>query len=894
MTDIRLEVWDRPGTAGFGRKIASLGTIVDSARLQPVNGIGEGKASLPDSFERVDEILTVDPVTPANSVRSLIRAYLDGDRSGIDPVYREWLPDAAIPPSEAESGRYEITGLGIESIVRDAVVEPWDWNGEPDFQSSWPDWIYGGRDLISPLDTVFKPHIFDVWIVPTGGVVSGTLTIGLDLNLTGFENATVAWNAAASGGAGSVETEIEAFTFSPDVEVTGFGTEADPWHIVVLSPSGNYTSQVGSAGLTNAVARTSLRQLGKLLPVGWEPSRLDNTSIPHGFLVDFRASLGTGSDPALPAGCPAWIVFVGSEPLTPGVQTIPLKVIPGGVYTLDDTMILRAWGAGALVRVVVRDLDENILFDINGNPAFEELNLVADTNTNITGIPNILIPEGVSQIIVRVGHIGTGTPPPISIACPSLIEGFEAATIGFIVRGFYEDWTVDHIADTFPLDYWVHGDGGHYLALDFTDALDSAGNAWPRDEKITVRAGSRFDKVLSLIVGLGYEWRVVPGLVDGYWLLQIFTAPTLGTDYSAANTPTVRGGRDITRRALRRWLPKTGVLVQGADQFFSHAASAGAQTTLGISTDYQPRPDYEPEATIVAAPVAVDNAIRRTRSLVVNVADVQEPLFPIPGRTYLPGDTLRVIDPPEIVDDPERVWSILYTRTEQGIVWEIQLGNESFASTGSPGGGARGAGAGGGVDPAVAEPLRWLLDKEELNRQRPPAPPDRPPEPGCCPSCPAVAVGVLDVISTNPASGGIDWLIDNDPDGILAEVATGALELVQPGLYSIHWNFDVRFTTTAGGWSNWEVGMAVSGNDGPQSEQSIMVGRPNAGVVRIKSSQFMFGHTAEPNKEFNGFWALFSEESAGLIDDTSDNLIVCDLIVVRHGDGCARIIQSDA
>lgn len=887
MTDTRLEVWDRPGTAGFASRIETLDSIVDSSRLQPVNGIGEGKVSVPDTFTEVDKVLTVDPVTPANSVRSLIRVYLDGDVSGVSTPYREWLPDAAIPPSEAESGRYEITGLGIESIVRDAVVEPWDWDGEPDFASNWPDWIYGGRDLIAPLEVVFKPHIYHVWIVPTGGAISGTLDIGVSKDGSAFEDATVAWNAAAAGGAGSVETELEALSYGLDVEVTGFGTEANPWEISILSPPGFYVVVQSTGALVNAVARGSLKQLGKLLPVGWEPSRLDNTSVPHGFLADFRASLGTGSDPPLPAGCSAWIVFDGTEPLTPGVQTIPQKVIPGGIYQLPDDMILHAQGAGGVFRVVIRDLDENILFDINGNPAFEELTLVANTDTPITGIADVMIPLGVSQIIIRIGHIGTGDPPPLFIACPSFIEGFEAATVGYIVRKFYEDWTVDHIADTFPLDYWLHGDGGHYLDLDFSDTLDSAGNAWPRDEKITVRAGSRFDKVLGLIVGLGYEWRVIPAPVDGYWLLQIFTAPTLGTVYPGP-TPTIRGGRDIIRRAIRRWLPKTGVMVQGADQFFSHAADTGAQATLGISTDYQPRPDYEPEATIVAAPVAVENAIRRTRSLVVNVADVQEPLFPIPGRTYVSGDTLRVIDPPEIVDDPERVWSILYTRTEQGIVWEIQLGNESFASTGGGGGGAAGAGAGGGVDPAVAEPLRWLLDKEELNRQRPPPPPDRPPEPGCCPTCPAIVEGVAPagVVGTTTT---LDWIIDNDPDGITAETVSGGLKLVQSGLYSVHILLIWRFNSTIAGWANWLTEAFCSDNDAGNSSITVMSAMSSAATMEISATHFFWAHTAEAGETIGAYFMLVAEQSAGLVNTATGVITAARMTVIRHGEGCARI-----
>ncbi len=895
MTDIRLEVWDRPGTTGFGRRIAKLETITDSARLQPVNGIGEGKASVPDSFSRIDEVVRVDPATPANYVRSMIRAYLDGQVSGTDAPYAEWLPDQVIPPSESETGRFEVSGLGREAMIRDAVVEPWDWNGEADFRSSWPDWIYGGRDLLSPVQTVFKPHIFHVWVVPTGGAISGTLDIGVSKDGSAFEQATVAWNAAAEGGAGSVEGELESLSYGLDVEVTGFGTEANPWEISILSPSAvQYQNSQSTGALVNAVARGSLKQFGRLLPVGWELSRLDNTSIPHGWVTDFRASLGTGSDPALPAGCPVWIVFNGTEPWTPGVQTIPLKVIPGGIYQLPDDMILRAWGAGALVRVVVRDLDENVMFDINGNDAFEELNLVADTNTPITGIPDIMIPQGVSQIIVRVGHIGTGDPPTISIACPALIEGFEASTVGKMVADLYTDWTTNHAADPYPLSYWVHGDGGFYLALDFDAVNDSGGNPWPRLEKMTIKRGERFDTVLNKIIKLGYEWRVVPAATDGYWLLQIFAVNTMTTDYSAAKTPTIRGGRDVTRRPLRRWLAKTGALIEGADQFFSHAASTAAQAVLGVSTEYATRPDFEAEAAVVAAGQQVDDQLRRTRSLLVNIADVTDlvgPPPPVPGRDYVPGDIVRVIDPPEIVDDPERVWSILYTRTEEGLSWEVQLGNQSFADSGgsgaSPGAGA-GAG-GGGV--ATTEGVRYLLEEQELVRDRPPPPPDRPPEPGCCPTCIANVVGFVDGTMSSGFTA-LAWLIDNDPNGIMAEGTSGQLKFVQPGIYTVDFDFEMRHTLSTAGITTWRLRATAAGNDAGNAWKDKAVFRPTTGVIVVQDFFSYKANLAESGGVCSFDYALQTTLSSGVVTANTGVLVRADLTVMRHSDGCARIQGS--
>lgn len=717
MTDVRLEVWDRLGAAGFGRKISTLPTITDSARLQPVNGIGEGRASLPDVFDRVAEILTTDPVTPANNVRSLIRVYLDGDDSGVTEPYAEWLPDQVIPPSESESGRYEISGLGREAMIRDAVVEPWDWDGNADFLSTWPDWIYGGRDIVGPVETTFAPAINSFWI-DVGA--TGTADIDIDIDGGGFQSATVAPGDSAF----DVETAIEALAYGITADVQGNGTIESPWQVRFLDPVGTYTVATDSSGLAGGRIYSNQNQFGKLTPVGWTQSLIGATTIPHGVVTDFRASLGGGGDPTLPVGCDAWVVFLGQEWYFPGVQTVR-RVIPGGVYTLPPVW-LYAQGASADLRVVVRDLNENLL-------AQEEITVPSNTPTQTTGVwtgPAVLggsgsviqIPEGVYEIVYRVGHIGAGTPPRILVGCPSMTEGFPASTIGVIVGDLYTDWTTNHAASPFPQSYWVHGDGGFYLGLDFDGALDSAGNAWPRDESITIKRGEQFDRVLAKIVGLGYEWRVVPGAVDGYYLLQIFTAPTLGVDYSALDTPTIRGGRDVTRRALRRWLAKTGALVEGAEQFFSHATDAGARAGWGVSSNYQVRLDFEPAPTAVAAVERVSDQLRKTRSLVVNIADIGQPTVPIPGRTYVAGDTLRVLDPPLIVDDPERVWSINYARDESGLNWEVQLGNQSFADTGGAGGGA-GAGKGGASIP-VAEGVRYLLEQQEIVRapQREPLP----------------------------------------------------------------------------------------------------------------------------------------------------------------------------
>jgi hypothetical protein len=550
---------------------------------------------------------------------------------------------------------------------------PWDWDGEQIFQSNWPDWIYGGADIIGPVETVFQPQIVDVWI---DAGATGTATIGIDIDGAGFQNATV----APGDNSFVVKSALEGLAYAPTVDVQGAGTLNTPWRIRFQDPPGSYTVAISSAGLTGGRIYFATVQAGALRPDGWTDSRLDATTITHGEIVGsgVYATTGDAQFPAPPAGCSAWIVFDGQEFMTPGEQKI-VRVIPGGLYWSPPVYLYSA-GANATVRLVIRDLYENVLYDSAGNEALEEISLTSNVITQTVGIGEVVIPPGVNEIVYRLGHIGTGNPPPIGMACPSLTEGFPASTVGKILLDLYTDWTTNHAASTFPKSYWVHGDGGFYLVPDFDAVVDSDGNAWTQEESITIKRGERFDKVLIKICNLGYEWRIIPAAVDGYYALQVFNAPNLGMDYQALDTPTIRSNRDVTKVAERKWIARTGAMVEGAEQFFSFADSAPAQAGWGVSDDYSVQLDYDGLTVNVAAVQRVDDQLRKTRSLVVDIADVNQPTFPIPGRTYVAGDTLNFIDPPDNPSGtPERVWSINYARDENGITYGVQLGNQSFA-----------------------------------------------------------------------------------------------------------------------------------------------------------------------------------------------------------------------
>jgi hypothetical protein len=114
------------------------------------------------------------------------------------------------------------------------------------------------------------------------------------------------------------------------------------------------------------------------------------------------------------------------------------------------------------------------------------------------------------------------------------------------------------------------------------------------------------------------------------------------------------------------------------DQNFSIAADAVAAGQWGTSFYYEVDLDFDSQSLAAASVASVADHLRRTRSVVIDTVDTNEPTTPLPGRDYLPGDTVRIMDPPLLDDVPERVWAVQYAQDEQGLTFQIQLGNESF------------------------------------------------------------------------------------------------------------------------------------------------------------------------------------------------------------------------
>src|SRR5690606_18006225 len=153
------EVWTRPGDASFRRLLEDLPYNTASYH-EGVNQVGDGTAALPFGF---NQALLLDPSIPAGSLLRLIHSS--------DPDYPagEWLTTQITPETDATDPTIEAAGVGMNSTLAYARLEPFDWDGSDDFVSRDPAWIYGGSDFA--VNGGLEDHPFGI---PDVGFEDGT------------------------------------------------------------------------------------------------------------------------------------------------------------------------------------------------------------------------------------------------------------------------------------------------------------------------------------------------------------------------------------------------------------------------------------------------------------------------------------------------------------------------------------------------------------------------------------------------------------------------------------------------------------------------------------------------------------------------------------------------
>lgn len=760
MHETWVEIWTRPGDPTFEPIAADPDASNWSATVR-LNGVGEGVLQVPDDWRYFDEVFYQDPDDPSQSRRSLVRLYSSEQE---DVPFYEWIIDASTPP-ESQELAWQIDGPGIEAIVGEVILEPWDWDGSDQFQSYFPDHAYGGENLVGDLKGRYAPGIFR--IVDNGNTDGGTFTITVnnsgggspsttgnipyDANPTQVYNELIALGTIdeleVSGDPGDIRIQITKPELTHTLTTNSFGLSSVRWLSIegtvtggtfTLTIDGDTTNPIAYnataatikteiellpsvtecetsgalsgfvrigfitpdivstftadfSGLTDgsgnlyvpgAFYEAETEQAGDIRPVGWTSSEFSPTDIQHGTLDEFRMWM-TG-DPALVAGATTAIMFDGTEPYYPGIQTI-LDVSPGTILQAG------MWVYSATTtsfRMVIRDLADKLIQP----DAYDEQTVTAGVWTFFS-LTDVAVPLDIDEIIFRIGHVGTGDPGQTFVALPYVREGLPAATVGAIWADVYDDATIDHpTRSASGQGAWWDGTR-RYLEYDFDAVNDSNGNPWPGTINLTLKRGQNYLKILSKFAELGYEWRVVPKQLltavpsdDGVWVLRIFNPGTAGTDRTADLMPLIH---EYQRSGTRQFGPSaTRFTIEADSEISARAIDAAADAAIGHIERYESDRDLNTidEADDYAS-FLLAQSIDRTQSLNPVISPQPGDLQPLVG--YTVGDSVNVQtrslnDAVEVTTQGRRIVSITTaTSPIEGTTYQLALGSESFVGVGS-------------------------------------------------------------------------------------------------------------------------------------------------------------------------------------------------------------------
>lgn len=703
MSELWAEVWTRPGHANFGRVIDDPPSTGDFH--VGLNQLGEGRLSLPDRFDRLDEILLIDPNTPLNCVSSLVRVYSEADPA--NPIC-EWLPDQLIPQTSKTDPTVDIAGRGIGGLLGYARLEAFDWNGANDYASRDPDWQYGGNDQARNGGLEEAP-----WGITNPGFEDGTrepwwpgavegYSANMDIVTTPVSTGTYAARVdplLAESGASTIFRVVpgKQYTVTARVRgVSGVGYQlgcTGPNTIVPQAPATLATAFQGWYQPTlrhcceaqQAFTGTGAYQTVTLIFTAAADQTRTQISIREGsvfnggfFYLDLITvtGYGIGTDPWEPTDFEEVTVFQASQAQAfSGAWSLQTTAAPGhGVLqrftginpgvTYTASIAIGHASAASQWALEVRNVTGNLLGQATANIATNAWTELTVTFT----IPDFL-PGSTGEILILAINYAT-------VARGAFVDdlvfyrGNPPTTVGAILGDIYQDAVSNHAPGRVVWEDEANP-GTPYLTLDFTDSLDSNGQAWV-DPEISVRLTMRMPYSLIMnefVRGWGYEWRIVPDDPElGTWLWQVYNPNTMGSDFTAAARPALQGGATDVRRSVQAFLPDgTDLMVEGLERITSRARDGDLVAALGrIESSRLDRELPDMSATIDAADQDADNTLINGVSWTYTMVDPQdEPLI-----DYNLGDALTVHDPP-LVDATGRCIDIVVVMNPTAVEYAV-------------------------------------------------------------------------------------------------------------------------------------------------------------------------------------------------------------------------------
>ncbi len=644
---LRYEAWTVPwDSGGFKRVIAKIHEIEGSGsgKVSFLGSTGDGGVTI--SVAKLEEAGRSLSELISDTTSSLIRVY-DCQTDGTNTIIDEWVTER-VERVHADNDRVvKISGPVLKQKAFDgAVIYPSDYPTAV-VNAALQDHIWGGNQILSNPgfeDPTEIPNVWEIWHDHN----SGTFTISDGTDTTA---PALVFNITAA----ALETQLELdFASITDIHVTGDGSEDDPWTIEWVDPINdtfidNITLTANFASLSGGTeAHITETVVGHLVPSGWTKSQTVSRGViqEFGTYDNFQMVITT-----VDTGIYSLLINPGTvPPRFAGAQQV-VNVEPGLTY--QASIRINPVSGTDTFRFVIRDVNGGFIASDSGG--LGSSSYTAGVFSTVT-IANIVIPAGVDQIIFRFSNTNTtGNPSGFRLDNASLTEGLAATTWGDIIQILMDDAAVDHVGDDRgPVLDWID-----YTGFDATN--DSTAVAWARDESYTARFGQFYGQVNDDGVDLGYEWNLTPKTTPAGGLthdLNWYNTDNLdGSPATAINVKQAVTGGQVTRR-----IPDfTSLIVEGAEGEYVEAASA-AESDFGHLEKYDLAGQLSSTDSITARKDQLFAAEAANRTA-VQFTIIETPDHPRPLVDYVPGDTLPMQLPPDLVKVTRRVQEVAYVNS---------------------------------------------------------------------------------------------------------------------------------------------------------------------------------------------------------------------------------------
>lgn len=703
------EAWTIPGTGpGLATKKVAFIPNTEHEWLDPLSEVGRGGFSIPAADDSLPLILD-----PENDVYSMIRIRRPDGTFGGAHVY-SWLARRFEDrESDREVDLANITGAGLEELLKVPVL-PFDYPRiDEDGRSFDPDWEWGSPDnkirnpgIEDPGESIenpsFEDGLIDPWWAGSVDGVSATATVLSTGGHTGPNYARITPLLPEGG----FSTSVEIYPNS-DYEFTAWVRAdigkryqvgaAGPEGIRATGPAtavveeypgytggfeahydflGNGAFQLVTLNFRSAPSQTStvisIRDLTS--PVDLQPFDVDDVSI---------LGIGIGMAPWEPTH-PANVVstFEVSQLVTPfegdyhghivslqyggGKQKIA-GVGAGETWTF--TVHLQGLVGGHLWGIEIKDKTGKIIAQevqaLTGPGTWDELTIT-------TRMPDKL-PDGEVELWVVNHHTAVST---AYLDGTSFYHGLPPATYGDIMKTLLDDLSLNHAPGFEALTFLK------YDSFDETD--DSNSTPWVSTHSYKAEVGKTILNVMEDFAQRGYESRVLD--LDGTDLtfdveLVIYEPEGLGTDASTDESIALVAGTNVLPTEIVRSAPVANdVTVQGADRLIvrvEDAASIAATQRIGAYVS-------APELTGIQSVTERANQELATRKVPVSIRPtvLESADHTTPYYEFGVGWKVTCIFPPKVPVQARRIMSIAgkWSAEDEVAIFDIDTDRRVFAS----------------------------------------------------------------------------------------------------------------------------------------------------------------------------------------------------------------------